>query len=143
MRYLLDTCTLCEAKRKKPDRNVIAWMRANVETGEFFVSAITIAEIKRGISRLSDDDARKKSLSNWLESDILINYRSSILPFDSTVAVKWGEICGQADATGTPRPPMDAQIVATALVNNMTVVTRNVADMSFAGVNVVNPWLPI
>ena len=45
-----------------------------------------------------------------------------------------------ADAIGRTRPPLDAQIVATALVHNLVIVTRNVADMNFANVKIVNPY---
>jgi hypothetical protein len=41
-----------------------------------------------------------------------------------------------------PRPERDALIAATALVNGLTVVTRNTADFEPMGVAVVNPWLP-
>ena len=33
-------------------------------------------------------------------------------------------------------------IAATALVHDMSVVTRNVADFAPMGVHVLNPWLP-
>lgn len=140
MRYLLDTCTICEARKKKPDRNVLAWIRAHAERNEFFISTVTIGEIMRGIARLPDSDPRKQGLADWLNDDILENFKSNILPFDSAAAVKWGEICGQANSCGNPRPPLDAQIVAIALVNKMTVVTRNISDISFGGVSAVNPW---
>lgn len=35
---------------------------------------------------------------------------------------------------------LDAQIAATALVNGLTVATRNVEDMDHTGVCVVNPF---
>lgn len=34
----------------------------------------------------------------------------------------------------------DALIAATAIVHNMTVVTRNVADFKLTGVQLLNPW---
>ena len=55
-------------------------------------------------------------------------------------AKKWGEIMAEADSSGHPRPPLDAQIVAIALAHNLVIVTRNVSDMNFAGVKVVNPF---
>jgi predicted nucleic acid-binding protein len=39
-----------------------------------------------------------------------------------------------------PRSERDALIAATAMVHNMTVVTRNVADFEATGVTVLNPW---
>ena len=40
----------------------------------------------------------------------------------------------------TPRAERDALIAATAIVHEMTVVTRNVADFDTTGAEVVDPW---
>jgi predicted nucleic acid-binding protein len=39
-----------------------------------------------------------------------------------------------------PGPFRDSLIAATALVHNMTLVTRNVADFQASGVPLINPW---
>lgn len=39
-----------------------------------------------------------------------------------------------------PRPERDVLIAATALEAGMTVVTRNVADFTALGVDLVDPW---
>jgi len=39
-----------------------------------------------------------------------------------------------------PKPERDAWIASTALVHDMTVVTRNVADFSGLHVPMLNPW---
>ena len=115
-------------------------MKRHFADNEFFVSAITIAEIERGIRRLEQGDPRRGLLISWLENEILEQFGDSIIPFDLAVAKKWGEIMADADAIGRTRPPLDAQIVATALVHNLVIVTRNVADMNFANVKIVNPY---
>ena len=40
-----------------------------------------------------------------------------------------------------PRPDRDAYIAATALVHDLTVVTRNTRDFEPTGVKLFNPWL--
>ena len=140
MRYLVDTCVLSELRKKKPSPSVVSWMKRHFANNEFFVSSITIAEIERGIHRLKHGDPRRDLLISWLENEILGQYDDSIIPFDLAVAKKWGEIMAEADAVGHTRPPLDAQIVATALVHNLVIVTRNVADMDFANVKIVNPF---
>ena len=140
MRYLVDTCVLSELRKKKPCPAVVSWLNRHYEGNDFFVSAITIAEILRGIRRLRADDPRHNMLATWFENDIVGQYSDSILPFDSDAARKWGEIMAEADFAGHPRPPLDAQIVATALVHGLTILTRNVSDMDFVGAKVVNPF---
>ena len=140
MRYLVDTCVLSELRRKRPAPSVVSWMKRHFADNEFFVSVITIAEIVRGINRLEHGDPRRDLLMEWLESEILGQYGDSIIPFDLAVAKKWGEIMADTDAAGRTRPPLDAQIVATALVHKFVIVTRNVADMDFDNVKIVNPY---
>lgn len=105
-----------------------------------YVSAVTIGEIKHGIARLPASDPRRERLSSWLETEVIEAFADFILPFDRELAAKWGELMGGADSAGRPRPPLDAQIVATALVHDLTIVTRNVSDLDFAGARVVNPF---
>ena len=140
MKYLVDTCVLSELQKRRPDRSVVAWFRRRFADSMFMVSAVTIAEIKRGINRLDESDPRRQKLSEWLENDILAQYGDSILPFDLPVAKMWGEIMAEADRSGRTRQSLDAQIVATALVHDLVIVTRNVHDLDFAGATVVNPW---
>ncbi len=140
MKYLVDTCVLSEMQRRKPNKEVVAWFKKRFDDSLFFVSAVSIAEIRRGINRLDKDDPRRRRLEGWLDNEILAQYGDSILPFDLSVAQKWGEIMSEADREGCPRPPLDAQIVATAIVHGLSVVTRNVRDLDFAGAKVVNPW---
>lgn len=41
---------------------------------------------------------------------------------------------------GKPMPTIDGLIAVTGLVNNCTLVTRNIADMQQSGVELLNPW---
>lgn len=140
MKYLVDTCVLSELQKRRPDQSVVAWFRKRFADSMFMVSAVTIAEIKRGISRLDESDPRRQKLSEWLENDIISQYGDSIIPFDLSVSKKWGEIMAEADRAGQTRPSLDAQIVATALVHDLVIVTRNVSGLDFAGAKVANPW---
>ena len=36
--FLVDTCVLSELAKRKPDANVVRWMKRNCATGQFFVS---------------------------------------------------------------------------------------------------------
>ena len=50
MNALLDTCVLSEYVKRSPDAGVIAWLDAQPEEG-LFISALSLAEIEKGIPR--------------------------------------------------------------------------------------------
>lgn len=136
--YLLDTCILSESRCKSPNRKVIDWL-SRQDPNTLFVSAITIGELKNGICALGET-RKARELSKWL-SAIEQGYSSRILSVNATVAECWGETMAEAAAIGKPRPPVDALIAATAKVDHLTLVTRNVKDMAYMGVKLFNPFL--
>lgn len=62
-------------------------------------------------------------------------FSGRVLPVDVAVAQRCAAL-----HVPDPRSEGDALIAATAMVHNMTVVTRNVADFAATGVPLVNPW---
>lgn len=118
--------------------SVLRWLDA-VEEDDLFVSSVTIGEIRKGIERLFEDDARRLYLESWYNS-VLSGFGSRIIQFDKDIAVEWGRIVGRAIREGKPRSPLDMQIAATAFKCGMILVTRNVADMQGVGVRIFNPF---
>lgn len=139
MSFLLDTNVVSEL-RKRPgavDPKVLAWSGAH-PVDELFISVVTVLEIEIGVARVERRDPRQgKVLRGWLESGVLGGFSRRILPIGLDV-VRHAAPLHVPD----PRPERDAYIAATALVNGMTVVTRNVADFEAIGVPMINPWLP-
>ncbi|MEA2736794.1 MAG: toxin FitB, partial [Acetobacteraceae bacterium] len=130
--YLVDTCVVSEARRRTPE--AVAWLRA-AEPETLFLSAITVGEIMKGVMmKLRTDPPAAAVLRRWLD-ELRFVYAARILPIDDAVATTWGRLMAQ----GT-RPVLDTLILATAMVNNKIVVTRNVADFADAGVEVIDPW---
>ena len=140
MKYLVDTCVLSELAKSKPNANVVKWLKSHSKGNLFFVSVVTLGEIKEGIDTLPDEDPRKEKLRTWFEEQILEAHEGSIVDFDRQVALKWGEIKGMTNRMGRTRPDLDAQIAATAVVHDMTVLTRNVSDMEYTGAEVEDPF---
>ncbi len=62
-------------------------------------------------------------------------YEHRILPFGSTEAQVWGRL-----RVPNYENAIDKQIAATALVYDLTVVTRNIDDFKGAGVKLYNPF---
>ncbi len=136
--FLADTNLLSEPRQKNPDAGVLKWLSDQEE--ELFISAISLAEIQSGISRLAD--GRKKSaLQEWFDA-LRENHRGSILDFNEAVALRWGELDAELERKGRKMPIEDSYLAATALQYDLTVATRNERDFSEAPVKIVNPWKP-
>lgn len=136
--YLIDTNVISEARRRgRADPGVLAFFDQVGRGGEaVWLSAVTIGELRRGVEsiRRRGDAAQANALDAWLAT-ITQDYASSILAFDADCAQVWGRLCG-AD----PSNAIDKQIAACALMHDLTVVTRNVADFAGTGVRVLNPF---
>jgi predicted nucleic acid-binding protein len=64
-----------------------------------------------------------------------VGFADRILPVTLPVASAWGR-----QQHVQPLPVVDALIAATARVNGLTVVTRNVKDFQRSGIQVLNPF---
>ena len=135
--YLLDTCVLSETRKKRPDPNVMDWL-ARQDPNLLCLSTISIGEIRHGIESLGPTK-KARELSAWL-TDLEKAFAPRILSVNLAVAECWGETMAAAAKEGFPRPPVDALIAACAKIDNLTLVTRNVADMSHMGVKIFNPF---
>ncbi|AFL50266.1 putative nucleic acid-binding protein [Sinorhizobium fredii] len=138
MRYLLDTNVVSELRKigdGKADSNVVAWVGAE-DAVRFFISAITILELEPGMLGVRRRDAAQGArLRAWLDSRVRPEFAGRILPIDDAVATR----CAHLHIPDR-RKEADALIAATALVHDMTVVTRYTRDFEGTGVVLVDPW---
>lgn len=136
--YLLDTNVVSElrkAKSGKADAGVIAWA-AGLPASELFLSAISVLELEMGVLLVERRDAAQGVvLRSWLDKHVLPAFAERILPVDTAVARR----CARLHVPD-PRAERDALIAATALVRDLTVVTRNIGDFEATGVKLLNPW---
>nr|WP_295465487.1 type II toxin-antitoxin system VapC family toxin [Mesorhizobium sp.] len=141
MTYLLDTNVVSELRKigdGKADANVVSWVEAE-DADRFFLSAITILELERGVlGVLRRDQAQGARLRAWLDNHVRPEFAGRILAVDDVVATRCAHL-----HIPNPRNEVDALIAATALVNDLAVVTRNVRDFEGTGVIVINPWQPM
>lgn len=135
MTYLLDTNVLSETRKRQPARGVVEWIAA-VPPERLYVSVLTLGEIERGIARIRThgDHQQALALEGWL-GEVERGFGDRVLPVTLTAASAWGR-----QQHAQPLPVIDGLIAATAQVNGLTVVTRNVKDFEQAGVQVVNPF---
>ena len=137
MMYLLDTCVISETRAKKPNPAVMEWL-SRQDPNTLFMSAISVGEITNGINLLGNTK-KAKELSKWLD-ELVASFGSRVLSVNTTVAECWGVSLAACSRAGTPRPAIDALIAATAKVDNLILVTRNVRDMQGLGVKLLNPF---
>lgn len=138
MTFLLDTCVISEMVKARPNLAVVRWIDS-VEEGKLFLSVLTLGELEKGIARLQDV-SRKDVLREWLEQDLAERFAGRILPIDTSVAVAWGKMQGEAERNGNKLPVIDSLLAATAQTNGLTLATRNVVDFERCGSRVFNPW---
>jgi predicted nucleic acid-binding protein len=112
---------------------------AQTDLTSAYLSAVTIAELQRGISLLSMG-RRRARIEHWFSSRFLADFRERVLPFDVDVARRYGALQAGTERAGARLPVLDAMIAATALEHNLAVVTRNTRDFKRTGVQVIDPW---
>ncbi|TYL97391.1 type II toxin-antitoxin system VapC family toxin [Bradyrhizobium rifense] len=138
MNLLLDTNILSEVQRPAPSPKVLAWLDT-VDEDRAFISVASIAELRRGIALL-DDGRRRAALTAWLAHDLPARFAGRILPIDHAVAERWGDLMTQSRRSGIALSVMDGFFAATALTNDLALVTRNLKDFAAFGVTLINPW---
>jgi predicted nucleic acid-binding protein len=62
------------------------------------------------------------------------------LPINVDVILLWGQMTGRLELAGKKMAAMDSLIAAIALQGNLTLVTRNEDDFTYAGIRITNPW---
>ncbi|MGX5801458.1 PIN domain-containing protein [Bradyrhizobium sp. Arg314] len=130
--YLLDTKFVSDVQRRLPMPT--AWL-ASIDPASISLSVITLGEIERGIVKQRKvDPERAARLDIWLR-ELRRDTADRILPVTEEIALAWGRI-----TAGRTRGSADTLVAATALVHDLIVVTRNVADFEDTGVTVLNPW---
>lgn len=138
MSLLLDTNVLSEVQRPAPSAKVLAWLDT-IDEDRAFISVASIAELRRGVALL-EDGRRRTALAAWLAQDLPERFAGRVLPIDHAVAERWGDLMAQSRRSGVALSVMDGFFAATALANNLTLVTRNVKDFVAFGVLLLNPW---
>jgi len=135
--YLLDTNVISELRKSgtgKISPNVKAWAES-VDAEDLFISVITLSEIEIGVLSMERKDASQGAvLREWLDHYVKAQFRGRVLDVTAQVATQYAKM-NVPDKV----PVMDGLIAATAIANNMAVVTRNTSD--FPWIATINPWM--
>jgi len=135
---LLDTNVVSELMRPVPDARVHAWL-VGVASEPLATSAITIAEIVFGLSRLPDGK-RRSSLAERFDALIFGPPALPVLVLDEKAGRLAGEFRGLRESLGHASAPSDMMIAGITMVHGATVATRNITDFSGLPISVLDPW---
>lgn len=136
--YLIDTNVISEARKgTKANPGVRAFFaQTREQVVPAYLSVVTMGELRSSVEilRHRSDHAQAGMLETWL-TDLLAQFADQILTMDSDIAQVWGRL-----RVPQPEHTLDKQIAATALIHDLTVVTRNERDFAATGVSVLNPF---
>jgi toxin FitB len=131
--FLLDTNVVSELRKPRPHGAVIEWLQG-VDDASLYIATVTLGEIQAGIELTREQDpAKAREIEAWLDQ---LAESHNVLPLDGPAFRCWAKLMHRKSDTFYE----DAMVAAIARVNDLTVVTRNVADFASFGVTVVNPF---
>lgn len=135
MSYLIDTNIISEVRKgSRCDANVARWY-ASIVDEDLFLSTLVLGEIRKGIELARRRDSGKAAaLERWLQ-EVEAAFAGRVPGIDNAVADQWGRMSAIRSV-----PVIDGLLAATALTNDLTLVTRNDRDVAGLGAAVLNPF---
>lgn len=135
MSFLIDTNVVSELRKgRQCDANVAAWYEA-ASPQSLHLSVLVLGEIRKGIELARPRDPEKaQRLEVWLEA-VERAFGDRIIPIDRAVADMWGQMNALR-----PIAVVDGMLAATARIHDLTLVTRNAADVAGLGAKILNPF---
>jgi tRNA(fMet)-specific endonuclease VapC len=131
MRYMLDTNTCIYLMRNQPPQVAARFTRLGY--GDMVISAVTLAELKCGVSERGDDRSRVAATIDTLVQFV------PVLPFNDVAAEQYAAL--HRAAPGRRRDALDRLIAAQAIAAECVLVTNNEADFQhIAGLQIEN-WV--
>jgi toxin FitB len=133
--FLIDTNVLSELRKGSRAHTPVQIWWQRMRDQELFLSVLSLGEIRKGIDRLRHRDAAQALvLERWSE-EVRLHFDDRLIPVTAEIAEIWGRL-----QAVRPLPAIDGLIAATALWQNLTLVTRNEADFEGLGLRVINPF---
>jgi predicted nucleic acid-binding protein len=136
--YLVDIDVISEIRKGEKAHDGVRYFFEVASRGAIplYLSVVTVGELRTGVERLRHRGDTKQAdlLERWLRK-VTQSYADAILPFDEETAHVWGRL-----RVPNPENPLDKQIAATALIHDLTVVTRNTEHFAPTGVKFKNPF---
>jgi predicted nucleic acid-binding protein len=133
--FLVDTNVVSELRKgRRSNAGVTRWF-ASVDESQLQLSVLVLGELRQGVERIRRRDvSAAQRLDRWLLA-LVDGFADRVLPVDARVAEVWGKL-----NVPDPLPAVDGLLAATAIVHDLTLVTRNTRHVDGTGVRVLNPF---
>ncbi len=135
LRYLLDTNIISEPIRPLPNANVMTQLMEAKST--VAIASIVWQEVLLGCYRMPDSK-RRRAIEAYLQEEVKV--KLPILPYTQEAAEWFAKERARLIPIGLTPSYADGQIAAIAKVNNLILVTRNVADYANFQDLVIENW---
>lgn len=135
---VVDTNVISELMRPAPDAHVRLWI-GEQDLAELHVTAITLAEIAYGVTRLPA--GRRKALITSTADDVIAAFHGRVVAFDEAAVPHYARIVSVRERAGRPVTVIDGQIAAICAAFEATLATRNIKDFKGTGVALIDPWV--
>ena len=136
--FLLDANVLSEMQKLSSNVGVVSFLQSTPAT-QLFISSTTLSELSYGIYKL-DKGKKQTGLLHNLTS-LRASFAGRILPYSEAVALRYGELTAQQEKRGLNDDVFDTMLIAQALIERMSVVTRNRKHFENRGIKVLNPFV--
>lgn len=135
MSFLIDTNVVSELRKGPRAHAAVSSWFAGVDSGELFLSVLVVGELRQGTERIRRRDPTAAShLDRWMRR-LVESYAERILPVDGRVAELWGRL-----NVPDPLPAVDGLLAATAIVNDLILVTRDTRQIVRTGARLHDPF---
>jgi len=116
--WLLDTDVLSELARPRPVAGLESWLD-DQPAGSLFTSVVVVGELLGSAPGTAGARRLRRFVDEWVLEMV------GVLDFDLATTRCWASITGGLRSRGLPLPAPDLQIAATAIVNDLELVTGN------------------
>ena len=137
--WLLDTNVIAALINPNGAPSVRKWAEGQNELN-FCLSVLTLGEYDKGIHNLDPghaDRQRYLAARDALEA----RFKGRVISVSDSIVRRWGEISGSVKRdTGQAPQVIDTLLAATAIEQDLYLVTRNVKDTRNTGAILFDPW---
>lgn len=130
MNFLCDTNIISEVMKPSPHSKVEQWFDAQ---RSIRLSVVSVEEIYYGLAY-----KRAERQLQWFEKFLF--YRGDVISLNSEIAERAGNLRGELRRKGITRSQADMFIAATAIIHDLILVTRNIADFEHCELRLFNPF---